>query len=70
MPFLDGRIHIFECENGHRWESGDRNHHPSSAFAFEKLCGECGTPIITIRCPVGCSYYTPPDGLLFREKSP
>lgn len=50
MTLQDGRTHIFECAQGHKWSSGDKNHHPKDDEGCPKCNGDC----VRLTCPNGC----------------
>jgi hypothetical protein len=54
MPFLDGRAHIYECANGHQWESGDREHHPFRPWETLLCPHNCGALCVKMTCPADC----------------
>ncbi len=68
MAFLDGRAHIFECAVGHKWESGDRQHHPKYDPYSRRCCHACDALCVKMTCPEGCwglerSLWKPPHEL-------
>jgi hypothetical protein len=68
VSFLDGKRHIFECANGHRWECGDESHHSDPD---RYLCAHrCGAQCVSVRCPVGCALFRAPDGITRRKAEP
>jgi len=53
--FLSGRYHIYECAVGHKWESGDREHHPIRPYT-DQLCAHypCEERCVKMVCPHDC----------------
>jgi hypothetical protein len=71
MPFLDGRMHIFTCGRGHKWETGDARHHPYHGDegtcphgTRQGLKAPCLSRCVSVQCPKDCIHYREPDGLI------
>lgn len=53
MPLFDGKNHILECAHGHKWESGDFQHHPVKSQTCPHR--SCGGRCVKMTCPDHCS---------------